>query len=303
MKPTIYTLTGNLLWERTLDFTAWAPGKTQRAQAESFQVGGKGINVARMLARLDTPSVALCFAGGSAGADALAWLSALGLPHHAFPSSSTTRTGTVIRAEGQPETTFLGPDAAPDTDAWAACAAYVEKIPAGDVLALCGSFPGWTTPAAEPLRNTLARRAVRGTLVADTYGPPLAWALQQPLALVKINRDEFDAHQPEGSPTEPFATRLAAALAKTRVQAWVVTDGDGPVWLAQPGSPPRSVTPPTVKAVSPTGSGDVLLACLLEGCYQRHLALPDALTRALPYAAANAAHAGIADFDLNNLPV
>jgi fructose-1-phosphate kinase PfkB-like protein len=302
MKPTLYTLTGNLLWERTLDFASWAPGKTQRAQAESFQVGGKGINVARMLARLGAPTLALCFTGGSSGTEALAWLNARGLPHHAFPTTSATRTGTVIRAEGQPETTFLGPDAAPDPAAWAACAAYVEKIPAGDVLALCGSFPGWATPAAEPLRTALARRAVRGTLVADTYGPPLAWALQQPLALVKINRDEFDAYQPERSPAEPFATRLSSALAKTRVQAWVVTDGAGPVWLNQPGSPPRSLTPPVVKTVSATGSGDVLLACLLDGCYQRHLALPDALARALPYAAANAAAAGIADFDLNNLP-
>jgi fructose-1-phosphate kinase PfkB-like protein len=209
----------------------------------------------------------------------------------------------VIRAEGQPETTFLGPDAAPDAAAWAACAAYVEKIPAGDVLALCGSFPGWTTPEAEPLKIALARRAVRSTLVADTYGPPLIWALQQPLALVKINRDEFDAFQPESIPAEPFATRLSAALARTRVQAWIVTDGASPVWFAQPGCPPRSVTPPPVKTISPTGSGDVLLACLLDGCYQRHLALPAALARALPYAAANAAHAGIADFDLNNLPV
>jgi 3'-phosphoadenosine 5'-phosphosulfate (PAPS) 3'-phosphatase len=50
--PHIFTLTGNLLAERTLTFDAWAPGRTQRATAESFQVGGKGINVAKMLARL-----------------------------------------------------------------------------------------------------------------------------------------------------------------------------------------------------------------------------------------------------------
>ncbi|MBK9990823.1 MAG: hypothetical protein IPP19_08850 [Verrucomicrobia bacterium] len=303
MKPTIYTLTGNLLWERTLEFASWAPGQTQRARAESFQVGGKGINVSRMLARLGAPTMALCFAGGSAGADCLAWLSARNLPHHAFTTTSTTRTGAVIRAEGQPETTFLGPDAAPDAAAWAACAEYVEKIPACDVLALCGSFPGWATPAAEPLRAALAQRAAQGTLVADTYGPPLLWALQQPLAIVKINRDEFDAYQPESAQTEPFATRLASAFAQTRLQTWIVTDGEGPVWFAQQGNPPLPLTPPTVKAVSPTGSGDVLLACLLDGCYRQQLDLPTALARALPYAAANAAHPGIADFDLNNLPV
>lgn len=303
MKPTIHTLTGNLLWERTLEFTTWASGQTQRAHNESFQVGGKGINVSRMLTRLGSPTQALCFAGGSTGADCLAWLTTHNVPHHAFATIHATRTGSVIRAEGQPETTFLSPDTAPDAAAWAACAAYIEKIPAGDVLALCGSFPGWTSAAAEPLRTTLARRAVRSTLVADTYGPPLIWALQQPLALVKINRDEFDAFQPENAAAEPFATRLATALARTRVQAWIVSDGAGPVWYAQPSRPPRSLTPPSVKIISPTGSGDVLLACLLDGCYQRRLALSAALARALPYAAANAAHAEIANFDLNNLPV
>ena len=302
MKPTIYTLTGNLLWERTLEYASWAPGQTQRAHAESFQVGGKGINVSRMLARIGSPTLALCFSGGSVGADCLAWLSARGIPHHAFATTSATRTGVVIRSEGQPETTFLGPDAAPDAAAWAACAAYVEKIPTGDVLALCGSFPGWTTPEAEPLRIAIAHCAVRSTLVADTYGPPLLWALQQPLALVKINRDEFDAHQPESVQAEPFATRLSSALTQTRLQAWIVTDGADPVWLAQQGSPPHSITPPLVKTISPTGSGDVLLACLLDGCYQRRLDLHAALAHALPYAAANAAHSGIANFDLNNLP-
>jgi len=59
----IFTLTGNLLAERTLEFSTWAPGRTQRAQRESFQVGGKGINVAKMLSRLGTPATALCFTG------------------------------------------------------------------------------------------------------------------------------------------------------------------------------------------------------------------------------------------------
>jgi fructose-1-phosphate kinase PfkB-like protein len=256
-----------------------------------------------MLKRLSSPTLALCFAGGSVGADCLAWLNARAIPHHAFTITSTTRTGTVVRVSGLPETTFLGPDVAPEAKAWADCAAYVEKIPTGDVLALCGSFPGWSSPAAEPLRAALARRAERGTLVVDTYGPPLAWALQQPLALVKINRDEFDALLPASTATEPFATRLSTALARTRVQAWIVTDGANPVWYAQPGSQPLSINPPQVELVSSTGSGDVLLACLLDGCYQRRLTLPAALARALPYAAANAGHPGIADFDLNNLPV
>jgi len=302
MQPTLYTLTGNLLWERTLEFASWSPGQTQRARTSSFQVGGKGINVTRMLVRLGARTEALCFAGGSTGADCTAWLREKNIPHRAFGNSEATRIGTVIRSPNQPETTFFSPDVAPDAAAWAACAAFIDQLPVDSVLALCGSFPGWATPAAEPLRVALARWALRGTLVADTYGPPLDWALQQPLAFIKNNRDEFDALTPATAPAEPFATRLAAALKRPPVQAWIVTDGEKPAWLAERDGPPRTLTPPIVNAVSPTGSGDVLLACLLQGCYHKGLSLHDALVHALPYAAANAAHPGIADFDLNNLP-
>ena len=54
----ILTFTGNLLAEHTLEFDTWSPGQTQRARTTSFQVGGKGINVARMLSRLGVPNTA-----------------------------------------------------------------------------------------------------------------------------------------------------------------------------------------------------------------------------------------------------
>ncbi len=303
MGPTLFTLTGNLLWERTLTFATWSPGDTQRAQSESFQVGGKGINVSRMLTRLGATSTALCFAGGSTGADCLAWLATKGISHHAFATTRATRNGTVVRSPHQPETTFLGPDIAPDDAAWTACADYIDALPAHHVLALCGSFPGWSLPGAAPLHAALARQATRGTLIADTYGPPLEWALQQPLALIKINRDEFNS-LPLNLPAteaEPFATRLSTALARSQARAWIVSDGGAPLWYADRTSAPRQFTPPPIKAVSSTGSGDVLLACLLHGHFQRGLDLPDALTYALPFAAANAASPSIAEFDLNNI--
>ena len=56
------------------------------------------------------------------------------------------------------------------------------------------------------------------------------------------------------------------------------------------------LTPPVVREVSPTGSGDVLFAALLHAWCGRGLSLREAVSFALPYAAANAAHPGIAEF-------
>jgi len=51
-----------------------------------------------------------------------------------------------------------------------------------------------------------------------------------------------------------------------------------------------------VREVSATGSGDVLLACILHGWINLGLGTAEAVQFALPYAAANAAHAGVAEF-------
>jgi len=305
--PHVFTLTGNLLAERTLVFETWTPGRTQRAVAASFQAGGKGVNVAKMLARLGVPATALVFSGGAPGAECEAWLAARALPHRAFASLAPTRTGTVVRtvAGTAPETTFLGPDAAPDAAALAACAAFLDAQPDGRVLALCGSFPGWSGPDFEPLRAALLRWLARGVLVADTYGPPLVWAAAHPLALIKINADELrslaapeaahSASPAPPAPRAPAATSTLVASPPGPTRRWVVSDGPRRV-VVWDNALAAEVTPPAVAEISATGSGDVLLACLLQALFIHRRPLVDAVRYALPYASANAAHPGIAEF-------
>src|SRR3982750_2917956 len=98
MTPTpspIDTLTGNLLAEHTYAVESWVPGGTSRASAARFQVGGKGINVSRMLPRLGVPGEALCFPGGTAGAECHAWLSERGFSFRPFITPIETRRGFV----------------------------------------------------------------------------------------------------------------------------------------------------------------------------------------------------------------
>jgi fructose-1-phosphate kinase PfkB-like protein len=302
MIPQIHALTGNLLWEQTLTFPKWATGRTQRATSAAFQVGGKGINVAKMLARLSAPGTALCFPGRATGAECEAWVRAQGIACRTFPVARSTRLGLVVRSPDQPETTFLGPDAPIEESAAQACADYLDQCTAGDVLAVCGSVPGWGTDACAPLRVAIGRWIARGPVVADTYGPPLQWLIEQPVAWVKVNRNEFDALFNEAERSGPVVNRLRLAAERWLPRAWIVTDGPEPVWFIEQGGSPSSLTPPPVTEVSSTGSGDVLHACLLHAVFHHRRTLADALQQALPYAAANAAHAGVADFPLENLP-
>ena len=294
--PHIFTLTGNLLAERTLEFATWTAGATQRAERETFQVGGKGINVAKMLNRLGAPNTALCYTGGTSGAECENWLHAGNFSFRNFATSAPTRTGTVVRGRGQPETTFLGPDAAPDAAAIRACAEFLTAQPAGSVLAVCGSLPGWESADFDPLREAIHRWPERGSLVVDTYGPPLAWFVNEAAALIRINRAELETLLASANHKLSSGELLRDASLRFAALRWAVSDGAAPVWfMAQPADP-ETIAPPRVRQVSPTGSGDVMLACLLHARFHQGLSWRDAVAWSLPHAAANAAHPGVAEF-------
>jgi len=298
LPPPILTLTGNLLAERTLEFAGWEVGHTQRAQRESFQVGGKGINVVKMLHRLGVPATALCFTGGATGAECGEWLGRQPFASRVFPTSRSTRIGVVIRGGALAETTFFGPDVPPDAAALAACAGYLDAQPAGGILAICGSLPGWAGPDFDPLRAALVRWLERGQLAADTYGPALAWLAKQPLALIKINLTELRTLFPADPAPVTTAELLRRAGRRFAARRWIVTDGAAPVWFHDGTGEPLFMPPPRVQEVSPTGSGDVLLAGVLDALLRRGQTLAESLAYALPYAAANAAHPGVAEFPL-----
>ncbi|MCL2516753.1 MAG: PfkB family carbohydrate kinase, partial [Microbacteriaceae bacterium] len=72
-------------------------GVTQRVQDVQRMPGGKGLNVARVLAALDVPSLSLLPLGGATGAWIAQRLGALGLDARVVPVAGETRqTVTVV---------------------------------------------------------------------------------------------------------------------------------------------------------------------------------------------------------------
>lgn len=109
--------------------------------------------------------------------------------------------------------------------------------------------------------------------------------MERPIAPLKINADELAT-----------LTGLKPGELPEGVARVIVTDGPNPVRAQDVHGSTATLSPPAVHEVSPTGSGDVLLACGLEAWCRRRLPLRDAVEFALPYAAANAAHPGVAEF-------
>jgi len=117
------------------------------------------------------------------------------------------------------------------------------------------------------------------------------WLAAEGAALVRVNRIELE------SLFSPAECKLSGGellrLARDRYRAlrWTATDGSAPVCLSASTVIPKAFPHPR-PAGSPTGSGDVMFACILQARFHQGLSWRDAVAWSLPYAAANAAHAG-----------
>ena len=295
----ICTLTGNLLAEWTFTMPEWRSGATQRAREMSFQLGGKGINVSRVLSHLGEESFAVGFASGPLRELASAWLRDRDLAHRFFALAGGLRPGLVVRATetDAPETTFLGQDLPVCGDAWAAaCASIAAQHPRW--LAICGSIPGWQPEWTEPLR-ALLKQSPQTRLALDTYGPPLDDLVHFPAAVVKINAKEGKRLFSEGTPRTSAVENLRARFGEFPVRNWILTDGAAPITALLEDDRNVILTPAPIRQISATGSGDTFLAALLARWKgEENSPSETALSFASACATANAAVSGIADFHL-----
>ncbi|NUL05412.1 1-phosphofructokinase family hexose kinase [Streptomyces lunaelactis] len=287
----ILTVTLNTALDITYHVPALTPHACHRVGEVRERPGGKGLNVARVLAALGHETVVTGFAGGATGAvlrDLLAPLA----PHDALlPIAGTTRRTLAVVDDASGDTTQLnepGPTVSPEE--WAAfLSSYGSLLRDADAVALCGSLPpGIHVGAyAELVRRA---RAADVPVLLDTSGEPLRRGIAARPDLVKPNADELA--QLTGSREPLRATRDARRRGAHTVVASLGADGvlaatpDG-VWQA---SPPASVRG------NPTGAGDSAVAGLLSGLVEQ-LPWPDRLSRAVALSAATVLAPAAGEFD------
>ncbi|MCC5790380.1 MAG: hypothetical protein JJT75_12145 [Opitutales bacterium] len=287
----IYTITPNILWEETFYLSSpWQEGKTHRAEKRSAQVGGKGLNVARMLQRLEAPHEALAFTGGEYREPIENWLRRQKFRSRCFEHPQTyARPGVVVRSRKKEETTFFGPNSSVHPESIKEASTYLTNLPESATIALCGSVPNWDKCDWDPLRECFAKTSGQHLWAIDTYGPALAWFAGQKVDLIKVNADEWQAIEKSGTSCQ--SKSVIVTDGSRSLSGW---NADGPRWTFAP--------PKISKQISPTGSGDVFLAALLHFWQPAQGNLETAAREAARYGAANAAHPDVAEFPLNDLP-
>lgn len=272
-EPDVVVACPSLALDRTLLVGTLTPGEIHRPLRVDVRGGGKGGNVARVLATLGATVELVGIVGPPGDPVTEALLVSLrrpGLRVQAVPGCAT-RTCTTIVAQAPPQlTAFYEPAGPCGARAWAAFAAAVVAAARGAAVAvLTGSLP----PDIGPEQVRELADATMGTgapLVCDLTGAALAAVLGARPALVTPNAAEAAAAL--GLPPAPAgldrAVDLARRLLAGGAQAAVVSAGADGLAVASAAGGDRWTARMPARAVpvcNPTGAGDVLTAVLADG--------------------------------------
>lgn len=261
----ILTVTLNPSVDRLVYVKQLVPHDTNRILRVEEDAGGKGVNVARVLKRLNVPVIATGFLGGRAGRYVQHELSRIdGVECRFVWVKGNTRTNLAIQEEdGSPPTALneRGPQIAPEE--LASLLQVIEAL-SGDArfVALGGSLPpGVPTDIYATLGDIAARRGAKVVLDAD--GEPLVQGLKASPFLIKPNENETERLLGRAIDTLEDAAKAARELHDRGIPVVVVSIGEKGAavacaegcWVA---------IPPTVRAISTIGSGDSMIAGVLS---------------------------------------
>ncbi len=295
----IVTVTLNAAIDRTLNVPNFQLGHRHRATDGLTLAGGKGINVARALKRMEVPVVATGLAGGRTGTRIIEELTGEAILNDFVRIAGESRTSTaVVDPTGGTYTEIneWGPHVDPDE-----LQMLLDKLHylsnGADFVVVAGSLPRGVDQGfyAELVRE-LSRRQV--PTVLDTEAEPLRHGLEAEPFLVSPNQREAEALVgQEFYERQDFALALEH-IAELGARNVLITNESGCFARVREGRKTRRyrATAPLVDAVSSVGSGDVLLAAYIASLAAGRSA-EEALTEAVAAGAASTLEVGAGRFD------
>ena len=295
----IVTVTLNAALDRILTVPNFQLGHRHRSSEGITLAGGKGINIARALRRLDVPVVATGLAGGRTGARILEELRAEGVLHDFVLIQDESQTSTaVVDPAGSSYTEIYerGPEVEEEE-----LALLLEKLRylagASDLVVFAGSLPRRVDESfyAEAIRD-LNRRGVRTAL--DAEGEPLRLGVEAEPFLVSPNAREAEALVGQEFNEEADFAQALDDIAELGARNVLIAEDFGCFALFREERERRRfhVVAPELEAVSRAGFADVLLAGFIAA-HSAGRPLEEALRSAVSVAAASTLAVGAGRFE------
>lgn len=252
----IYTMTLNPSIDYIVHVKDLKMGDVNRMSQDFKLPGGKGINVSRILQRIDSTSTALGFLGGFTGSFIENWMKEEGIDCQFTPVKEDTRINVKLKAEEETEINGLGPALSDEEIQHLKDALSV--VSSGDIVVLSGSTPaGLRKGFYQELIQLIEEKGAE--FVIDTTGDDLLQALSHHPLLVKPNNHELaDLYHTTFETMDDIIEHGKKLLADGAKNVLISMAGDGALLITENGTYQSNVLKRELK--NSVGAGDSMIA-------------------------------------------
>lgn len=252
----IYTMTLNPSIDYIVHVKDLKMGDVNRMSQDFKLPGGKGINVSRILQRIDSNSTALGFLGGFTGSFIANWMKQEGIDCQFTLVKEDTRINIKLKAEEETEINGLGP--ALSDEEIQNLKDTLAVVSSGDIVVLSGSTPaGLRKGFYQELIQLIEEKGAE--FVIDTTGDDLLQALKHRPLLVKPNNHELaDLYHTTFESIDDIIEHGKKLLAEGAKNVLISMAGDGALLITENGTYQSNVLKRELK--NSVGAGDSMIA-------------------------------------------
>lgn len=260
----VYTVTFNPALDYVMNLNEFTAGETNRSQAEKIFIGGKGINVSIVLARLGVNTAALGFTAGFVGLEIERIARDLGVnADFIHVENGCSRINVKLKQSGG-VTEINARGAEIPQNALEKLYRKLDELTDGDFLVLAGSVPD-TLPRDIYAKILERLQDKRIKIVVDAEKDLLLNTLKYKPFLIKPNKSELERLFGEEISTDAEIIARAKRLREMgAVNVLVSLGGDGAVLVDEHGAVhKRGACKGQVK--NTVGAGDSMVAGFIAG--------------------------------------
>ena len=263
----IYTVTFNPAIDYVVELVSFNIGEINRTTREYMNLGGKGVNVSRVLTNLEVPNVALGFVAGFTGDALRNGLERMGVKTDFISlKEGNTRINVNIKAVEETDINARGPEI--PNSAIDELFKKLDNLQSGDTLVLAGSIPtSLPNDMYERIMERLYGKGIR--FVVDATRDLLVKSLKYEPFLIKPNNHELGEIFGLELTTDNEIIYYARELKKQGAKNVLISmAGDGAI-LVDENDVAHKIGTPKGKVKNSVGAGDSMVAGFCAGYLEK----------------------------------
>lgn len=263
----IYTVTFNPAIDYVVELVSFNIGEINRTTREYMNLGGKGVNVSRVLTNLEVPNVALGFVAGFTGDALRTGLERMGVKTDFISlEEGNTRINVNIKGVEETDINARGPEI--PNSAIEELFKKLDNLQSGDTLVLAGSIPtSLPNDMYERIMERLYGKGIR--FVVDATRDLLVKSLKYEPFLIKPNNHELGEIFGLELTTDNEIIYYARELKKQGAKNVLISmAGDGAI-LVDENDVAHKIGTPKGKVKNSVGAGDSMVAGFCAGYLEK----------------------------------